>query len=97
MPVKRLLLERDGYRRRFLRNSRIRSEIRKRLMTLYSDVMTWSKVNNEECHAAFLAMWAQYDVKQPLVSHNVERSVIHMSVLSTRGTAFVVWIVTELF
>jgi hypothetical protein len=39
----------------------IRSEIRKRLTALYSNVMPWSKVNNDVCHAAFLAMWAQYD------------------------------------
>jgi hypothetical protein len=30
------------------------------LRALYPDVMPWSKVN-DECHAAFLAMWAQYD------------------------------------
>ena len=57
---KRLLHERDGYRCRFCGIPVIRREVRDRFRKLYPDVMPWGKTNKEQ-HAAFQAMWAQYD------------------------------------
>jgi len=59
---KRLLHERDGYRCRFCGIPVIRREVRDRLRKLYSsDVIPWSDKSTEQQHAAFQAMWAQYD------------------------------------
>jgi len=57
---KRLLHERDGYRCRFCGIPVIRREVRDRFRKLYPDVIPWGKTNKEQ-HAAFQAMWAQYD------------------------------------
>jgi hypothetical protein len=57
---KRLLHQRDGYRCRFCGIPVIRGEIRKKLRSLYPDVIPWGKANISQ-HAAFQAMWAQYD------------------------------------
>jgi 5-methylcytosine-specific restriction endonuclease McrA len=57
---KRLLHERDGYHCRFCGIPVIRKEVRDRFRKLYPDMIQWGKTN-KEAHAAFQAMWAQYD------------------------------------
>jgi 5-methylcytosine-specific restriction endonuclease McrA len=58
---KLFLLSRDNYRCRFCGMPVIRHEIRNRLRKLYPGTLRWSAKSNFECHAAFQAMWAQYD------------------------------------
>jgi 5-methylcytosine-specific restriction endonuclease McrA len=57
---KQLLRQRDGYHCRFCGIPVIRSEIRDRLRKLYPDALPWGKTNPEQ-HAAFQALWLQYD------------------------------------
>jgi hypothetical protein len=57
---KRRLHLRDGYHCRFCGIPVIRSEVRNRLRRLYPDALPWPN-NNAGAHAAFQAMWAQYD------------------------------------
>lgn len=56
----RQLHQRDGYHCRFCAIPVIRKEIRQRFCKLYPQVSIWDKKNVEQ-HAAFQAMWAQYD------------------------------------
>jgi hypothetical protein len=51
---------RDGYHCRFCGIPVIRREIRIRINKCYSEALTWGSRNVEQ-HAAFQAMWAQYD------------------------------------
>lgn len=51
---------RDGYHCRFCEIPVIRKEVRERFRTSYPNVRVWGKKNVEQ-HAAFQAMWAQYD------------------------------------
>lgn len=57
---KRELHERDGYHCRFCGLPVVRSEIRKKISSVYPEVVPWGRTNNSQ-HAAFQAMWAQYD------------------------------------
>lgn len=57
---KRLLHERDGYHCRFCGIPVIRSEIRNRIKRYYPNALGWGKRNIQR-HAAFFAMWVQYD------------------------------------
>lgn len=57
---KRELHERDGYHCRFCGLPVVRSETRKRISSAYPGAVPWGKTNNSQ-HAAFQAMWAQYD------------------------------------
>jgi len=57
---KRLLLQRDGYHCRFCGIPVIRREIRLKLRMLYPSALQWGRTNATQ-HAAFQAMWAQYD------------------------------------
>lgn len=59
-PEKQLLHQRDGYHCRFCGIPVIRSEIRQALKKLYPDALPWGTRNPEQ-HAAFQAMWLQYD------------------------------------
>jgi hypothetical protein len=52
--------ERDGYYCRFCGMPVIRSEIRKKFSQAYPKVVLWGSTNDRQ-HAAFQAMWAQYD------------------------------------
>lgn len=54
------LHRRDGYHCRFCGLPVIRAEIRKRIALAYPDALPWGRTNNSQ-HAAFQAMWAQYD------------------------------------
>ena len=54
------LLQRDGYHCRFCGIPVIRAEVRKRIRAAYPQALSWGK-RNTECHAAFQAMWVQYD------------------------------------
>ncbi|MFO1429165.1 MAG: HNH endonuclease signature motif containing protein [Candidatus Competibacteraceae bacterium] len=54
------LHDRDGYHCRFCGIPVIRREIRIRIMQHYPNALRWGKHNSEQ-HAAFQAMWAQYD------------------------------------
>lgn len=56
----RQLHQPDGYHCRFCAIPVIRKEIRQRFCKLYPQVSIWDKKNVEQ-HAAFQAMWAQYD------------------------------------
>ena len=63
MPSKReerILLKRDGYYCRFCGIPVIRKETRNFLTRLYPDAIPWGKKNYEK-HAAFQAMWVQFD------------------------------------
>jgi len=51
---------RDGYSCRFCGIPVIRAEIRRRMNGRYPKSAVWGK-RNADCHAAFQAMWAQYD------------------------------------
>ena len=57
---KQLLLQRDGYHCRFCGIPVIRSEVRTKLRKLYPRALIWGRSNATQ-HAAFQAMWAQYD------------------------------------
>jgi hypothetical protein len=54
------LHQRDGYHCRFCGIPVIRSDIRKMVASLYPEAVPWGRKNSEQ-HAAFQAMWAQYD------------------------------------
>jgi len=54
------LLLRDGYHCRFCGIPVIRMEIRKQFKKLYPQLMIWGSRNIDQ-HAAFQAMWVQYD------------------------------------
>ena len=57
---KRALHTRDGYHCRFCGIPVVRKEIRIALHRFYPTVVTWGRRNAEQ-HAAFQAMWLQYD------------------------------------
>ncbi len=57
---KRLLHERDGFHCRFCGIPVIRAEVRSRIRAIYPDVLSWGTTNPTQ-HAAFQAMWLQYD------------------------------------
>lgn len=57
---KKLIHERDGYHCRFCRVPLIRMEIRKRIKDVYPHVLPWGSTNPTQ-HAAFQALWLQYD------------------------------------
>lgn len=57
---KRLIHQRDGYYCRFCRIPVIRPEIRARIVKTYPAVVEWGPTNDRQ-HAAFQALWAQYD------------------------------------
>lgn len=57
---KQQLHSRDGYHCRFCGIPVIRREVRQRIGKVYPNALTWGKKNIEQ-HAAFQAMWAQYD------------------------------------
>ena len=55
-----LLFERDGFHCRFCGIPVIRREVRERIRKVYPDALPWGRTNPTQ-HAAFQAMWAQYD------------------------------------
>ena len=55
-----LLFERDGFHCRFCGIPVIRREIRERIRRAYPEALPWGRTNPTQ-HAAFQAMWAQYD------------------------------------
>ena len=57
---KQLIHQRDGYTCRFCGMPVIRPEIRARMMRSYPTALRWGRKEAEQ-HAAFQAMWAQYD------------------------------------
>jgi hypothetical protein len=63
MPTSTQILElhnRDGFHCRFCGLPVIRATIRRKLSFLYPDAVPWGRTNATQ-HAAFQAMWAQYD------------------------------------
>ncbi len=60
LATKKLLHLRDGYHCRFCGITVIRPEIRDHLRRLYPQALPWGQTNATQ-HAAFQAMWAQYD------------------------------------
>jgi 5-methylcytosine-specific restriction endonuclease McrA len=61
---KALLHQRDGYNCRFCGIPLIRADVRRRIRSVYPQALSWGN-RNTECHAAFQAMWAQYDHVMP--------------------------------
>jgi 5-methylcytosine-specific restriction endonuclease McrA len=61
------LLRRDGYHCRFCGIPVIRTEMRKRIHAVYPDALPWGRRNIDQ-HAAFQAMWVQYDHLVPHAS-----------------------------
>lgn len=61
---KRQLHERDGFNCRYCGLPVVRKEIRNRLHQAYPAAVPWGRANHL-CHAALLAMWAQYDHVTP--------------------------------
>jgi len=57
---KNALHQRDGFHCRFCGIPLIRKEIRERIKKAYPDALSWGSKNPEQ-HAAFQAMWLQYD------------------------------------
>lgn len=57
---KRQLIDRDGFHCRFCEIPVIRRRIRTAIRTAYPNALPWGR-KNEEQHAAFQAMWLQYD------------------------------------
>ncbi len=51
---------RDGFYCRFCEMPVIRKEIRAKMQAEYPDAISWGRTNDSQ-HAAFQAMWAQYD------------------------------------
>jgi hypothetical protein len=78
-PVQKAeLLLRDGYHCRFCGIPVIRTEIRKRIHSIYPEALPWGRRNIEQ-HAAFQAMWVQYDHLVPHASsgtHDLDNIVI---------------------
>ena len=60
LAVKEQVHHRDGYNCRFCGMPVIRSQIRKRMSDAYSAAISWGDKEIHQ-HAAFQAMWAQYD------------------------------------
>jgi len=58
--LRQQLLKRDGYHCRFCGLPVIRPEIRRRIVKAYPREVPWGRTNYSQ-HAAFQAMWAQYD------------------------------------
>lgn len=57
---KRALRDRDGYHCRFCGIPVIRDKVRRKLQKLYPAALQWGSRNADQ-HAAFQAMWLQYD------------------------------------
>lgn len=57
---KAALLVRDGFQCRFCGIPVIRREVRQHLHSIYPDALPWGRTNASQ-HAAFQALWAQYD------------------------------------
>ena len=54
------ILERDGHHCRFCGIPVVRKEVRDRLRKAYPKTLQWGTKNQEQ-HAAFQALWVQYD------------------------------------
>ena len=78
LEEKRLLHQRDGYQCRFCGIPVICREIRIQIRNVYPDALMWGKRNVEQ-HAAFQAMWLQYDHVLPHArggNNDVENMII---------------------
>ena len=76
--VKRALLKRDGYHCRFCGIPVIRETIRRRMKAVYPNALSWGRTNPTQ-HAAFQAMWVQYDHLLPHArggDHSLDNMVI---------------------
>jgi hypothetical protein len=78
-PMERQELhKRDGYHCRFCGIPVIRMEIRDRIREVYPEAVPWGRTNISQ-HAAFQAMWAQYDHLLPHArggNNNLENLVV---------------------
>lgn len=73
----RALHARDGFHCRYCGLPVIRPEIRKKIAKAYPDAVSWGKTNRTQ-HAAFQAMWAQYD---PLCPTRMTEQTIWITLL----------------
>jgi len=60
LDERRQIHARDGYHCRFCGIPVIRKEIRQKIAAAYPEALPWGRTNDCQ-HAAFQAMWAQYD------------------------------------
>lgn len=60
IELEKEIIKRDGFCCRFCGIPVIRKEVRVVINSLYPDVVYWGKTNSEQ-HAAFQAMWLQFD------------------------------------
>lgn len=60
----RILLDRDGYCCRYCGIPLIRKEVRERVRLLFPEIGIWGRTNVSQ-HAAFQAMWLQFDHVMP--------------------------------
>lgn len=58
--MRQAIHERDGHHCRFCGIPVVRTEVRKEMRAAYPDALPWGRTNSTQ-HAAFQAMWAQYD------------------------------------
>jgi len=75
---KSLLHDRDGFNCRFCGIPVIRKEIREAIRKIYPNALEWGRKNIEQ-HAAFQAMWLQYDHILPYArggDNNIDNIVI---------------------
>ena len=76
--AKRDLLKRDGFHCRFCSMPLIRQETRSRIKSEFPDVVRWGSRNSEQ-HAAFQAMWLQFDHLVPHArggTNNIDNIVV---------------------
>jgi len=74
----RALHQRDGFHCRFCGIPVIRKEVRARIRKVYPLALCWGRGNKDQ-HAAFQAMWAQYDHLLPYArggSNDLENIVV---------------------
>jgi len=60
LAVQRQLIARDGFHCRFCRIPVVHKRVRERAKKLYPDAVSWESTNVSQ-HAAFQAMWLQFD------------------------------------
>lgn len=61
LPMKRALIERDGFHCRLCGIPLVRSEVRKRLNQIYPDAVRWTSTRAKDQHRGLQVMWLQYD------------------------------------
>ena len=90
---KEALHQRDGFHCRFCGIPVIRNEIRKAVKAIYPDAVQWGRTNFTQ-HAAFQAMWLQYDHLIPHAhggNNSIENIVIYIFAKGTERPNTSTW------